>query len=143
MAGRAGRTAGSIGRKVAMRSKWLARRLWIVMVADLLLTGRRHLKRLDEGEAKRLVALASKSQGRPSKNLSAAERKEATALLDKLGHIELAGSAARIVLPFKPLSSLGTRIALSRHNAKRAEATSDAAEATASPAGTPHSRSGD
>ena len=125
VAGTAGRTAGSIGRKLAMRSKWLARRLWIVIVADLLLTGRRHLQRLDDGEATRLVALAWKSQGRPSKNLSEAERREATALLDKLGHIELAGSAARIVLPFKPLSSLATRIALGRHNAKRAEAAAD------------------
>lgn len=125
VAGTAGRTAGSIGRKLAMRSKWLARRLWIVIVADLLLTGRRHLQRLDDGEATRLVALAWKSQGRPSKNLSEAERREATALLDKLGHIELAGSAARIVLPFKPLSWLATRIALGRHNAKRAEAAAD------------------
>ena len=121
MAGTAGRTAGSIGRKLAMRSKWLARRLWIVIVADLLLTGRRHLQRLDDGEATRLVALAWKSQGRPSKNLSEAERREATDLLDKLGHVELFGSVAGTVLPFRPLSRLATNIAMKRQEKNRNE----------------------
>jgi hypothetical protein len=125
----AGRAAGSVGKRVARRSQWLARRLWIVMVADVLLTSHRHWRRLDDKERGRLLELARKSKLRPNENLSAPERREATALLDKLGHIEFAGSVAGIVLPFRPLSRLATRIALGRQNAKKAEG---AAEAKAS-----------
>lgn len=125
----AGRLAGKLGRRVAMRSRWLARRLWVVMVADVALTSHRHWKRLDERERSRLIKLARKSYGRPSKNLTAAERREASELLDKLGHIELAGSIAGTVLPFRPLSKLATRAVVGRRNAKRGEA---AAEAKAS-----------
>jgi hypothetical protein len=125
----AGRTAGSLGRRLARRSEWLARRLWIVMVADVLLTSHRHWRRLDDKERARLLVLARKSKLRPDENLTARERREAKALLDKLGHIELAGNVAGIVLPFRPLSRLATRIALGRQNAKKAE---QAAEAKAS-----------
>lgn len=97
-----------------MRSRWLARRLWIVMVADLAMAGRRHWKRLEPDERERLIALARKSQGRPSRNLTERERREASALLDKLGHVELAGTVAEIVLPFKPISRLARRIAVGR-----------------------------
>jgi hypothetical protein len=107
---------GRLGRRVALRSRWLARRLWLVMVADLALAGRRHWKRLDSSERERLIALARKSRGRPRQNLSARERREATELLDKLGHVELVGSVAEIVLPFKPLSRLATRIAVGRRS---------------------------
>lgn len=109
---------GGLGRSLAMRSKWLARRLWMVMVADVLLTSRRHWKRLDDDERRRLLALARKSQGRPKTNLSAKERREATALLDKLGHIEYVGNVAGIVLPFRPLSRLATRAAVGRRKGK-------------------------
>ena len=112
---------GRLGHRLAMRSRWLARRLWLVMVADVLMTTRRHWKRLDPGERDRLVALARKSYGRPSKNLSARERREAAVLLDKLGHVELAGSVAGIVLPFRPLSKLATRILVGRREARRIE----------------------
>lgn len=105
-------------RKLAMRSKWLARRLWMVMVADVLLTSRRHWKRLDDDERRRLLELARRSQGRPKTNLSARERREATALLDKLGHIELVGSLAGIVLPFRPLSRLATWAVVGRRKGK-------------------------
>ena len=118
---RAAGIAGRVGRRLAMRSRWLARRLWLVMVADVLMTTRRHWKRLDPGERNRLVELARKSYGRPSKNLSAKERREAAALLDKLGHVELAGSVAGIVLPFRPLSRLATRILVGRREARRIE----------------------
>lgn len=117
-----GRFMGRIGRRLAMRSRWLARRLWVVMVADVLLTARRHWRRLDEREQDRLVELARRSRGRPTKNLTASERREAAELLDKAGHIEFAGSVAGTVLPFKPLSRLVTRILVGRREAKRVEA---------------------
>ncbi|HEX2358226.1 MAG TPA: hypothetical protein VHH72_00265 [Solirubrobacterales bacterium] len=104
-----------------MRSRWLARRLWMVMVADVLLTTRRHWKRLEPQERERLIELARKSGGRPSKNLSGRERREATELLDKLGYVELAGSVAGIVLPFRPLSRLATRIAVGRQRRSQAK----------------------
>ncbi len=99
------------------------------MVADVALTGYRHWKRLEAGERRRLVALARKSGGRPSKNLSAEERREARALLDKLGEIELAGSVAGIVLPFRPLSRIATRFLLSRQKDRRDEAAQDSSMA--------------
>jgi hypothetical protein len=109
-----GRLFGRLGRRLVLRSRWLARRLWLVMVADVGLAGRRHWKRLDPPERERLIALARKSRGRPRLNLSARERREASELLDKLGHIELAGSVAEIVLPFRPLSRIATRIIVGR-----------------------------
>ncbi|HET8975839.1 MAG TPA: hypothetical protein VFN15_04335 [Solirubrobacterales bacterium] len=124
--GTAGRAAGGAGRRLARRSEWLARRLWIVMVADVLLTGRRHWRRLDDRERSRLLELARKSQGRPGANLSAAERREATRLLDKLGHVELAGTLAQIVLPFRPLSKVATRLMVGRRRAASAEAAAEA-----------------
>ena len=101
---------GGLGRGLAMRSRWLARRLWLVMVADVLLAARRHWKRLDEREQDRLVEFARRSRGRPSKNLTARERREASELLDKAGHIEFAGSVAGTVLPFRPLTRLLTKL---------------------------------
>ena len=109
-----GRLFGRLGRRLALRTRWLARRLWLVMVADIALAGRRHWKRLEPIERERLIALARKSRGRPGRYLSARERREAVALLDKLGHVELAGSIAEIVLPFRPLSRLATRIVAGR-----------------------------
>jgi len=117
-----GRMFGRIGRRFAMRSRWLARRLWLVMVADVLLTARRHWKRLDEREQDRLVELARKSKGRPAKNLSERERREAADLLERAGHIEFAGNVAGIVLPFRPLSKLATRLVVGRREAQRVEA---------------------
>jgi len=103
-----------------MRSKWLAKRFWIVMVADVLLTSRRHWKRLDGPERARLFDLAQKSKGRPS-NLSAKERKEGSELLDKAGHIEYAGSVAGVVLPFKPLTRIVTKFLSGRRRDQRAQ----------------------
>jgi hypothetical protein len=112
---------GGLSRRLALRSRWLARRLWLVMAADVALTSWRHWRRLEPGERDRLLELARKSGGRPSKNLSKRERTEATELLDKLGHIEFAGSVAAIVLPFRPFSRLATKFLSGRHHDKVAK----------------------
>src|SRR3954469_11855106 len=91
--------------RVARRSRWLAERLWFIAVAEVAWTSWGHWRRLEPRERDRLVHLARKSRGTPTKPLTAAERREAGELLDKLGHIELGGSIARTVLPFRPLSS--------------------------------------
>jgi hypothetical protein len=103
-----------------MRSRWLARRLWLIAVAEGALVSWRHWRRLEPEERSRLLQLARKSKGRPGKHLSARERREAGELLDKLGHIELAGDIAAIALPFRPLSKLATRMVESRHRKSRA-----------------------
>jgi hypothetical protein len=110
-----GRAVGWAGHRVAMRSKWLARRLWLIAVAEGALVSWRHWRRLEPDERRRLIQIAKKSKGRPSKNLSKGERLEAEVLLDKLGHLELAGNIASIALPFRPLSSLATRFLRGRH----------------------------
>jgi hypothetical protein len=110
-----GRAFGWAGRTIAMRSKWLARRLWLIAVAEGAMVSWRHWKRLEPAERKRLLEIAKKSKGRPSKNLSSREQREAHELLDKLGHIELAGNIAAIALPFRPLTSLATRFLRGRH----------------------------
>ena len=91
-------------RRFARRSQWLARRLWIIALADVALLTRSHWKRLEPEERRRLRELARKAKLRPSKNLTARERREATALLDKMGHAELAGSAMK---RFVPLPGVG------------------------------------
>ena len=106
---------GGIGRRVAMRSRWLARRLWLIAVAEGAWVSWGHWRRLEPEERKRLLEIAKRSKGRPSKNLSASERREAERLLDKLGHFELAGNIAAIALPFKPLTTLATRFLRGRH----------------------------
>ena len=62
-------------------------------MADVLLTTRTHWMRLEPQERERLLELAKKSKGRPAKNLSKRERREASDLLDKLGHIEYAATS--------------------------------------------------
>jgi hypothetical protein len=96
---------GAMTTRVARRSRWLAERLWFIAVAEVAWTSWGHWRRLEPEERDRLVYLARKSKGRPSKHLTEAERREAEELLDKLGHIEMAGSMARTLLPFRPLSS--------------------------------------
>jgi hypothetical protein len=108
-----------IVRRTARRSRWLAERLWFIAVAEVAWTSWGHWRRLEPAERNRLVQLARKSKGRPSKNMSAAERREAEDLLDKLGHIELAGSMARTLLPFRPLSSSAQWALEHRHRRRR------------------------
>ena len=110
---------GGMTRRVARRSRWLAERLWFIAVAEVAWTSWGHWRRLEPEERDRLVHLARKSRGRPSKHLTEAERREAVELLDKLGHIELAGSVARTVLPFRPLSSSAEWYLQRRHRKAR------------------------
>ena len=122
-------------KKIAMRSKWLAKRLWVIALADVLLTTRRHWVRLEPEDRKRLLELAKKSEGRPGKNLNAKERREANDLLDELGHIEYAGSVAGIVLPFRPLSRLLTKFLEGRRKDAKKELEKADAEAASSAKG--------
>lgn len=92
--------AGSGARRIALRSRWLARRLWLIAVAESAFLLRRHWVRLEPGERSRLLELARKSKGKPS-NLSKRERAEADALLDKLGHAALAGGLVNKWVPFR------------------------------------------
>ena len=116
------------GRGLAVRSRWLARRLWVVLVADVLLTTRRHWKRLDPDERKRALELAKESKGQPAKNLSAKERQEARKLLEKFNYVEYGGSVANTVLPFKPFTRLVTKYLVGRDRDNRAAARADSAE---------------
>jgi len=110
---------GGVSRRIARRSRWLADRLWFIMVAEVAWTSWGHWRRLEPDERDRLVQLARKSRGRPSRYLTESERREATELLDKLGHIELAGSIARAVLPFRPVSSSAEWYLKRRHRKAR------------------------
>jgi hypothetical protein len=93
---------GGIGRQVLRRSRWFARRLWLIAAAEVALSTRRHWRRLDPGERARFIELVRKSRGRPSK-LSKREADELRILLEKLGHIERAGNVASIIIPFRPV----------------------------------------
>lgn len=110
---------GGIARRTASRSRWLAERLWFIAAAEVAWVSWGHWHRLDSVERDRLVQLARKSRGRPGKNLNGAERREAEDLLDKLGHIEFAGSVARTVLPFKSLSRSAQWALEQRHRRRR------------------------
>jgi hypothetical protein len=93
---------GGIGRRALRRSRWFAQRLWLIAAAEAALTTRRHWKRLDPDERARFIELVRKSRGRPSK-LTKREADELRILLEKLGHLELAGNVASIVIPFRPV----------------------------------------
>jgi hypothetical protein len=96
-------------KKLAMRSKWLARRLWLIALFETGFITWRHWRRLEPDERERLVKLVRKSKGRPS-NLSARERRQVDELLEKLGHVELLGNVAGTWLPFGWASRLATRL---------------------------------
>ena len=99
------RFLGGFGVRLARRSRWLARRLWLVAALEVALITRRHWRRLDGGERRRLTELARKSRGKPS-NLSRRERDEAAELLEKLDYAELGGSVAATFLPFRPFGRM-------------------------------------
>jgi hypothetical protein len=92
---------GAAGRRFARRSRWLAKRLWIIAAIEVGWLANRHWRRLDPDERRRARELLVKSRGRPSR-LSARERREAEAILDKLDYPEFGGRAARVFLPFRP-----------------------------------------
>jgi hypothetical protein len=118
---------GRIARRFARRSRWLAQRLWLVAALEVALISRRHWHRLEPEERGRLLELARKSRGRPSKNLSKGERRQASELLQKLDYAELGGNLTTTFLPFHPLGRL-VEFALGRTGrSRRGEA--DAAQA--------------
>jgi hypothetical protein len=99
------RFLGGLGVRIARRSRWLAQRLWLVAAAEIALRTRRHWRRLDREERRRLARLLTKSRGRPSR-LTEGERREAAELLDKLDYAALGGGIASTLLPFRPLGRL-------------------------------------
>jgi hypothetical protein len=99
------RFLGRFGLRTARRSRWLARRLWLVAAFEIALITRSHWRRLDARERRRLSELLRKSRGRPLR-LSARERDEAAELLEKLDYASLGGSVAATLLPFRPFGRL-------------------------------------
>jgi len=61
----------------------------------------RHWRHLDRDERRRARELLVKSRGMPSR-LTAGERREAEAILQKLDYPGFGGRAAGILLPFRP-----------------------------------------
>ena len=101
--------AGRGTRRLARRSRWLARRLWMIAVTESAFLLYRHWGRLEPAERRRLYRLARESRGRPS-NLSDSDRAEAAALLDKLGHAELAGGLIDKWVPFRFAGAIAERL---------------------------------
>jgi hypothetical protein len=99
------RFLGGMATRFARRSRWLAKRLWVVAAAEIALITRSHWRRLEPEERRRLIELARKSKGRPS-NLSSRERREAAKLLEKLDYAQLGGNVASTLLPFRPVGRL-------------------------------------
>ena len=99
------RFLGRIGVRFARRSRWLAQRLWLVAAAEIALITRSHWRRLEPEERRRLIELARKSRGRPSR-LSTRERREAAELLEKVNYPQLGGNVASTLLPFRPFGRL-------------------------------------
>jgi hypothetical protein len=93
---------GAAGRRFARRSRWLAQRLWVLAAIEVGWLANRHWHHLDRDERRRARQLLFKSKGRPSR-LTARERREAEALLGKLDYPGFGGSAAGILLPFRPM----------------------------------------
>jgi hypothetical protein len=92
---------GAAGRRFARRSRWLAERLWVIAAIELGWLANRHWRRLDRDERRRARALLVRSRGMPSR-LSPRERHEAEAILEKLDYPGFGGTAAGILLPFRP-----------------------------------------
>jgi hypothetical protein len=95
------RLIGAAGRRFARRSRWLAERLWVIAAIELGWLANRHWRRLDRDERRRARALLVRSRGMPSR-LSPRERHEAEAILEKLDYPGFGGTAAGILLPFRP-----------------------------------------
>ena len=92
---------GAAGRRLARRSHWLAERLWVIAAIEIGWIANSHWRRLDADERRRARQLLVKSRGVPSR-LTARERREATAIFEKLDYPEFGGRAAGILLPFRP-----------------------------------------
>lgn len=98
---------GRGAKTLALRSKWLARRVWVISAAEGALLMRRHWKRLEPAERSRFTELVRKSRGRPSK-LSKREHRELDELLGKLEHAQLAGGLVGLFVPFGVAEKLTT-----------------------------------
>jgi hypothetical protein len=92
---------GAAGRRFARRSRWIAERLWVIAAIEIGWLANRHWRRLDKDERRRARQLLFKSRGLPSR-LTARERREAERILEKLDYPGFGGSAAGILLPFRP-----------------------------------------
>lgn len=68
----------------------------ILILAQAALIVRRHLRRLEPDERKRMAKLVAQSKGRPSSKLSANEREELLRLVRKLDLTTLGKDAAGI-----------------------------------------------
>jgi hypothetical protein len=95
------RIFGRVANRFARRSRWLAERLWVIAAIEIGWIANSHWRHLDRDERRRARQLLLKSRGMPSR-LSARERREATALLEKLDYPGFGGRAAGILLPFRP-----------------------------------------
>lgn len=73
----------------------------ILLIAQLALLLRRHLKLLEPDERTELRRLVTKSKGRPTRNLSERERTELRRLVDKLEPGELGRIAASRVVGYR------------------------------------------
>ena len=118
---------GAAGRRFARRSRWLAERLWVLAAIEVGWLANRHWHRLDRAERRRARQLLFKSRGMPSR-LTARERREAEVLLSKLDYPGFGGSAAGIVLPFRPLGR-AVEFALNRIGPSNGSAASGAEKA--------------
>ena len=98
------RFLGRIGVRFARRSRWLAQRLWLVAAAEIALITRSHWRRLEPEERRRLIELARKSRGRPSR-LSTRERREAAELLEKVNYAQLGGNGPHLGMRAVPVES--------------------------------------
>jgi hypothetical protein len=97
------RFLGRFVTRFARRSRWLAKRLWLVAAAEIAWITRSHWQQLEPGERRRLIELLRKSRGFPSR-LSRRERRETAELLEKFNYAELGGNVAATLLPFRPLA---------------------------------------
>lgn len=87
-----GGTARTAGRLTPW-ARWMA-------AAEVALTLKRHLDRLDEGEPTELRRLLTKSKGR-RKNLTKRERERFMELIRKLEPTQFAKTAARQAMPLR------------------------------------------
>jgi hypothetical protein len=79
----------TLGRVPGLRALPVAR---LIVLGELVLLAREHVGKLEPDERRRVVELVRKGRGRPS-NLSSRERRELTALLEKVEPRLFVGSA--------------------------------------------------
>jgi hypothetical protein len=118
---------GAAGRRFARRSRWLARRLWVIAAIEIGWLANTHWRHLDKDERHRARQLLVKSRGIPSR-LTPRERAEAEAILGKLDYPGFGGRAAGILMPFRP-AGRAVEFALKRIGPSNGSARSPSAKA--------------